>query len=107
MPRVGDTINFMFIVSLTYVKELSDVEAHLPDHVAYLERYYEQGIFLMSGRKEPRVGGVIVMQADSRKQVEGIISEDPFNQAGIADYEIIEFIPTKTAPALDDYRENI
>lgn len=100
-------MNFMFIVSLTYVKKLSDVESHLPDHVAYLERYYEQGIFLMSGRKEPRVGGVIVMQADSRKQVEGIISEDPFNQAGIADYEIIEFIPTKTVPALDDYRENI
>ena len=100
-------MNFMFIVSLTYVKKLSDVEAPLPDHVAYLERYYEQGIFLMSGRKEPRVGGVIVMQADSRKKVEGIISEDPFNQAGIADYEIIEFIPTKTAPALEGYRENI
>ena len=100
-------MKFMFIVSLTYVKKLSDVEAHRPDHVAYLERYYEQGIFLMSGRKEPRVGGVIVMQADSRKQVEGIISEDPFNQAGIADYEIIEFTPTKTAPVLEDYRKSI
>ena len=107
-------MKFMFIVSLTYVKKLSDVEAHLPDHVAYLERYYEQGIFLMSGRKEPRVGGVIVMQADSRKQVEGIISEDPFNvdvnvavPSTIADYEIIEFTPTKTAPVLEDYRKSI
>jgi len=97
----------MFIASLTYVKDLSEVEAHLPDHVAYLEHYYGQGIFLMSGRKEPRNGGVIVMQADSREQVEKIISEDPFNQASIAEYEITEFIPTKTAPELEGYRRDV
>ena len=66
----------MFIVSLNYVKDLTDIEAHLSDHVAYLDRYYRQGVFLMSGRKQPRTGGIIVMQAESVEQVERIISED-------------------------------
>lgn len=60
----------MFIVSLNYVKDLTDIEAHLSDHVAYLDRYYRQGVFLMSGRKQPRTGGIIVMQAESVEQVE-------------------------------------
>lgn len=46
----------MFIVSLNYVKDLADIEAHLSDHVAYLDRYYRQGVFLMSWRKQPRTG---------------------------------------------------
>ena len=35
----------MFIVLLNYVKGLADIEVHLSDHVAYLDRYYRQGVF--------------------------------------------------------------
>ena len=41
----------MFIVSLEYMKDLSEVETYLPEHIAYLERYYQEGVFVMSGRK--------------------------------------------------------
>ena len=94
----------MFIVSLNYVKDLADIEAHLSDHVAYLDRYYRKGVFLMSGRKQPRTGGIIVMQAES---VERIISEDPFHRAKVAEYQIIEFIPTKTSEDLAQYRKTL
>ena len=97
----------MFIVSLNYVKDLTDIEAHLSDHVAYLDRYYRQGVFLMSWRKQPRTGGIIVMQAESVEQVERIISEDPFHRAKVAEYQIIEFIPTKTSEDLAQYRKTL
>lgn len=85
----------MFIASLTYVKPLSEVERFLEEHIAFLERYYVAGKFICSGRKNPRTGGVILFNAKDETEMKQIISQDPFNINGIADYEIIEFYPTK------------
>ena len=53
----------MFVFNLTYVKPLSEVERVLPEHVAYLDRYYGLGKFVCSGRKHPRTDGVILCAA--------------------------------------------
>lgn len=47
----------MFIFSLTYLKSISEVEKYLPQHIDYLERHYQSGHFIASGRKVPRTGG--------------------------------------------------
>ena len=85
----------MYIVSLNYIKEVSEVEKHLEEHIKFLEKYYEMGKFICSGRKNPRMGGVILLNAESLSEVEKIILEDPFNTNEIAEYEITEFFPTK------------
>ena len=74
----------MYILSLHYIKPLSDIEQHLPAHIAYLDRYYAAGKFLMSGRKEPRTGGIILLCAADDAEVQAIIAEDPFHQAGVS-----------------------
>ncbi|WP_299008968.1 YciI family protein [uncultured Shewanella sp.] len=94
----------MFVVSLTYLVALSEVEIHLPAHITYLEAQYTAGHFLASGRKEPRTGGVILALVDSREVLEHILDFDPFKQNGIAHYDVIEFMPTKTAPELEFLR---
>ena len=85
----------MYIVSLNYIKEVSEVEKHLEEHIKFLEKYYEMGKFICSGRKNPRTGGVILLNAESLSEVEKIILEDLFNINEIAEYEITEFFPTK------------
>lgn len=90
----------MFVVSLTYTCELSEIEKYLAAHIAYLELQYAAGHFLASGRKVPRIGGVILAQADSKAQLMQILALDPFKQQQLADYDVIEFIPSKTADAL-------
>ena len=85
----------MYIVSLNYIKEVSEVEKYLEEHIKFLEKYYEMGKFICSGRKNPRMGGVILLNAESLSEVEKIILEDPFNINEIAEYEITEFFPTK------------
>lgn len=85
----------MYIVNLTYVKAVSEVEKYLEEHRKFLEKYYEIGKFICSGRKNPRTGGVILLNAEDLTEVEKIISEDPFNINKIAEYEITEFFPTK------------
>ncbi|MBL1219856.1 GTP cyclohydrolase [Chryseobacterium sp. L7] len=85
----------MFIISLTYKVSLEDVERFIPEHNLFLDKYYSLGNFITSGRKEPRTGGAILANAASKQEIEEIIKEDPFYSHQIADYDIIEFIPSK------------
>ncbi|GJH40862.1 hypothetical protein RCZ04_14120 [Capnocytophaga sp. HP1101] len=89
----------MYIIILTYQKDLSEVEKHLEAHRAYLDEHYASGNFIASGAQVPRVGGIILCKASSRGEVEAIIAKDPFHQHQIASYQVIEFTPTKYAEA--------
>ena len=91
----------MFIVSLTYKTELSEVDQHIEAHVTFLEKYYAAGKFIASGRKVPRIGGVILINAANEAEVDSIIKEDPFHIANIANYEVTQFIPTMAAKEFD------
>ncbi|MDO4638206.1 MAG: YciI family protein [Lautropia sp.] len=95
----------MFVVSLSYIKPLSEVERHLEAHRAWLDRQYQAGVLLMSGRKEPRTGGIILMKADSLAHAASILAEDPFQQHQLADYQITQFVPSKAAPGLEPLLE--
>lgn len=90
----------MFIVLLNYVRPLAEIDALIPAHREFLTRQYAAGNFLLSGRREPRTGGVILASVPSRIQLEQLLREDPFAQAQAAEYEILEFTPTMTAPEL-------
>ena len=84
----------MFIVSHTYRVPLERIDAAHEEHVAFLERHYEAGHFLASGRKVPRTGGVILADGLDRDALERVLAEDPFHREGFADYEVTEFNPT-------------
>lgn len=85
----------MFILVLKYIKSIEEVENELKAHVEYLEKYYAMKKFVCSGRRNPRIGGVIICNGQSMEEVQEIVKEDPFYIKKIADYEIIEFTPTK------------
>jgi uncharacterized protein YciI len=95
----------MFVLELTHTAPLDAVDAVLPAHVAWLDEQYERGVFLASGRKNPRDGGVIIAVAEDRARIEEIAAGDPFVTAGVCAYRVTEFEATKTAPALEPYRE--
>jgi uncharacterized protein YciI len=92
----------MFVIVLRYVQPLSEVDRLAPAHFEHLDTYYEQGIILVSGRRVPRVGGVIIAHGTTLAEVESMMRADPFVSEGIATYEIIEFSPGKTDPRLAD-----
>lgn len=95
----------MFIINLTYVKPLEEVEKYLADHIIFLNKYYESNNFICSGRKNPRTGGVILCNAKNMDEVKDIIGEDPFNKNRIANYEVVEFQPTKYAESFKEFVE--
>jgi uncharacterized protein YciI len=87
----------MFVIELIYKADLSAIDAHMPAHVLFLKKYYASGNFLLSGRKIPRDGGIILAVAKNRQQIEAIIEEDPFYAHGLADFRIIEFRASQRA----------
>lgn len=90
----------MFLVSLTYKKPLAEVDLHLPAHVEYLETQYRAKNFLVSGRKVPRIGGVILAHVETREKLDEILKQDPFYRHQVADYDVTEFVPSMTCPEL-------
>jgi uncharacterized protein YciI len=88
----------LYLVLLRYRASLSEVDRYLEAHRRFLLDHYQQGHFLLSGRQEPRHGGVILARAGSREEVARWIAEDPFHQSMVADYEIIAWTPTLKHP---------
>lgn len=85
----------MFIISLSYKKDISEVEKFIEPHIQFLDKYYADKKFIFSGRKNPRTGGVILVRNVDRNELMEIIKQDPFHQNKIADYDITEVIPSK------------
>ncbi len=84
----------MFIAILKYKKPLEEVDRFLQAHRYYLGQHYDAGDFIVSGPQNPRIGGIIMINATDRAVVGTIISQDPFYINQIADYQIVEFTPT-------------
>jgi uncharacterized protein YciI len=94
----------MFVIELLYKADLTEIDAHMAAHIAFLKKYYAAGNFLVSGRKIPRDGGIILAVGKSRAEIEAIVQEDPFCTEGLADFRIIEFRASQRA---DDIQRRI
>lgn len=94
----------MFVIELIYKAALAEIDAHMAAHVRFLKKHYASGHFLVSGRKIPRDGGIILAVGESRAQIEAIVSEDPFCARGLADFRVIEFRESQQA---DDIQARI
>ncbi len=90
----------MFVIELTYKVDLAHIDAAMKPHVAWLQRHYDAGTFVASGRKVPRDGGVILATAPDRATVEAIVREDPFVALGLAEARVIEFRASQRAADL-------
>jgi uncharacterized protein YciI len=87
----------MFVIELLYTAALAEIDAHMTAHVKFLKKYYASGHFVVSGRKIPRDGGIIVATGSSRQEIEDIAREDPFFTNGLAEFRIIEFRASQRA----------
>ena len=90
----------MFIINLNYIVPLDVLDAHMADHVKFLRKYYKQNVFVASGRKVPRTGGIILALAKSKDEIENIMAEDPFLNHKLADVTITEFLTSQYHPEL-------
>ena len=87
----------MFVIELTYKAPLSAIDAAMAAHMRFLKKHYASGAFLMSGRKIPRDGGIIIATGPSKEAIEAMAADDPFVAGGLADFRVIEFRASQLA----------
>jgi len=90
----------MFIIELVYKADLAKLDGAMRSHMAYLKKHYAAGTFVVSGRKIPRDGGIILAVGKTREEIEAIAKEDPFCKLGLAEFRIIEFRVSQRADDL-------
>nr|WP_227256133.1 YciI family protein [Pedobacter sp. MR2016-19] len=91
----------VFIVDLKYIVPLTELDAHMEAHVQYLKKYYKKNIFVASGRKVPRTGGIILALAKDEAELKKILMEDPFYKHRLADFTITHFLTSQYHPDLE------
>jgi uncharacterized protein YciI len=87
----------MYLLLSRYLKSTEEVDRFIPEHRAFLERYYDSGLFIVSGPLQPRTGGVILTVDAPRETIEAALAQDPFVRENISEYQILEFAATKRA----------
>jgi uncharacterized protein YciI len=90
----------MYVIVLDFIVPIDEVDRVAEKHKAYLEQHRASGNFLLSGRRQPRTGGVILATAATREEIDRLIQADPFHVAGVARHTVIEFRPSMAAEDL-------
>ena len=90
----------MYLIVLDFTRPLDEVDRVASEHKAWLEGLRVAGTLLLSGRRNPRTGGVIVATAGSREAIDRLVEADPFHIAGVARHTVIEFRPSMAADDL-------
>ena len=90
----------MFVIELIYKADLAEIDAHMKAHMSFLKKHYAAGTFLVSGRKIPRDGGIILALGKDKAHIAAVMSEDPFCKHGLAEVRIIEFRASQRADDL-------
>lgn len=80
---------------MSFKKSLDVLNKHLVSHRAFLDECYKKNYFIASGQNSLHTGGVIISQLSDKTKLKEIMKQDPLHIYGVADYEFIEFTPTK------------
>jgi uncharacterized protein YciI len=88
----------MFIINLNYIAPLEKIDALMKEHMVFLKKAYAENLFIASGRKVPRTGGIILATGKSKAEFESLMQLDPFVAKGLAEFSIIEFQTSQSHP---------
>ncbi len=95
----------MFVVVLTYVQPLTEVDRHMRAHMKFVNEQYAAQTFIASGRQVPRTGGVILARAASKEALTELMQRDPFCVHGVATCAIIQFRTSQHDPAFAPFAD--
>jgi uncharacterized protein YciI len=82
------------IVILRYRQPLEEVLKVQDTHRAYLRQLKADGVLLAAGPQEPRFGGMFLLRVPdgtAQAALDAVRDNDPFYQAGVAQYELIRW----------------
>jgi uncharacterized protein YciI len=92
------------IALLRYRRPLEEVLTVIDAHRAYLRGLFEKGVLLASGPFDPRSGGALLLRLPDDGALDAldlIRDADPFVREGMAQYELLPWLPNIGREQLD------
>jgi len=85
----------MFIVQLEFSENRAQAGEFMEGHNAWINRGFDDGVFLLVGGLQPNLGGAIVADNCSLAALQSRVNDDPFVAEGVVSAEIIEITPIR------------
>lgn len=90
----------MFVVFLRFSAGRNQAAQLMQAHKDWLQRGFDDGVFLVAGSIQPQAGGMILANAITLAELEERVSSDPFVAEDVVHAEIVEVTPSKVDPRL-------
>ncbi|MEQ8505999.1 MAG: hypothetical protein RIB80_11790 [Rhodospirillales bacterium] len=91
----------MFVVTLKFSDNKAKAEQFVAGHKEWIQKGFDEDVFLLVGSLQPDLGGGIVAHNTSRSDLQMRVDADPFVAEGIVTAEILEITPARTDTRLD------
>ncbi len=85
----------MFIILLEFSDNKDRAEEAMAGHKAWLDRGFDDGVFMLAGSLQPGRGGGLLAHNTSLSDLQRRVKEDPFVAENVVSAEIIELTPSR------------
>jgi uncharacterized protein YciI len=91
----------MFIVLLKFSDNKSKASNFMKAHTEWIERGFDDGVFLLVGSLQPNLGGGIMAGNTSLSDLQSRVNTDPFVVEKVVNAEILEIAPSRADARLN------
>jgi uncharacterized protein YciI len=91
----------MFIVLLKFSSNKGEAIQFMDGHNEWIERGFDDKVFLVVGSLQPQLGGAILAHNTSLSDLRKRVKEDPFVAKKVVEAEILEITPSETDKRLN------
>ena len=85
----------MYILFINFTKSLQDIQPVFPAHLEFIDAHIKTGKFILSGGLTGKPAGVVLANINNGDELKALLAEDPFVLEQVAEYEVIEFTPSR------------
>jgi uncharacterized protein YciI len=94
----------MFVVLLKFSNNKGEAGQFMESHNAWIKRGFDDGVFLLTGTIQPKLGGGILAHGTSLPELRARVNDDPFVVHDVVIAEVLEITPGRTDARLDFLR---
>ena len=91
----------MFIVLLKFSDNKDKVSQFMEGHKEWIQRGFDDGVFLLAGGLQPNFGGGIVAHNTSLSDLQSRVNTDPFVAENVVSADIFEITPSRADERLN------
>lgn len=85
----------MFVVQLKFSSNKAQAGQFMDGHNDWIKRGFDEGVFLLAGGLQPKLGGGVLAHNISLSDLEARVKDDPFVAEDVVSADIIEITPAR------------